>query len=232
MQEFIENQEVYTSLFRGYAIMPEEDIRKNIEQLGTKYKNISWVSFASHLKRMKSTLEESTLSQKRQSWVSESLNPQIREYNYYQNIPERRPYITEGDRGELEYRRRILANNGFFNNEEDLWREKEAEGEVVDWRDIRTEIIVAIDAKLRMLDERLLRLADPVVLPTQPPVIHNVQDKEDTSIALNNLFRLNFTVRHCDGLMKKLLVGPGFKPPTHLSAKIWALLFVLGDVLS
>lgn len=142
--------------------MPEDDVRQNIEQLGSKYKNTSWASFASHLKRMKSMLEESVLSPKRRFWVSESLDTQIREYAFYQNIPERRPYITEGDRGELERRRHQVVNEVFRNFEEEIWKEKEAKGEIADWRSIPAEIIVAIDAKLQMLDNKLTRSLEAV----------------------------------------------------------------------
>ena len=43
------------------------------------------------------------------------------------------------------------------------------------------------------------------------------------------LFALNFTVQHCDELMKKVHVGPAYRRPTNLGAKIWALLDVLYD---
>jgi hypothetical protein len=229
MQDFIETQEIYTNLFKGYAIMPEDDVRKNIEQLGTKYKTTSWASFKSHLERMKSTLEESALSPKRRIWVSECLALQIKDFNYYQNIPELRPYINEGDRGELERRRLVLESGGFYNNEEDLWKKRQAKGEVADWRSIPAEIIVAIDAKLKMLDDKLTRSLALARLAVQMPVANDVPDKKTTSAALNSLFRLSFTVNHCDALMRKVLVGPGFNLPTHLSAKIWALLFVLDN---
>lgn len=227
MQDFIETQETYTNLFKGYAIMPEDDVKENIQKLGVKYKNISWASFFSYLNRMRSTLEESALSPKRRSWVLEILNMQIKEYNLYQNIPERRPYINEGDRDELKRRRLVLANGGFFNNEEDLWKERQANGEVADWRELRARVIVAIDSKLKMLDDKLTRSVASTELEKQMPAINDVLDKEATSVSLNSLFRLKFTVSHCDALMRKVLVGPGFNLPTHLSAKIWALLFVL-----
>lgn len=229
MQDFIENQEFYANLFKGYAIMPEDDVKKNIEQLGTKYKTTSWVSFASHLRRMKSTLEESTLSPKRRIWVLESLDTQISEYDFYQNIPERRPYINEGDRDELKHRRFVLANGGFFNDEEDLWKERQAKGEVANWEELRAQAIVAIDAKLQMMDVKLTRRPASTGLETQMPTNNEVLSKNDTSTALNSLFKLNFTVTHCDELMRKVYVGPGILPQPHLSAKIWALLSVLKE---
>ncbi len=229
MQDFIENQEIYTSLFKGYAIMPEDDVRQNIQQLGVKYRNTSWASFASYLKRMKSTLEESALSPKRRSWVLEILNMQIEEYTFYHTIPERRPYINEGDRNELKHRRLVLANGGFFNNEEDVWKERQAKGEVADWRELRAQVIVAIDAKLQMLDDKLTRSLASTELGKQMPANNDVPNKEAASTALNSLFRLKFTVIHCDALMRKVFVGNGFEKPTHLSAKIWALLFALEE---
>ena len=229
MQDFIENQEIYTSLFKGYAIMPEDDVKKNIEQLGTKYKTTSWVSFASHLRRMKSTLEESTLSPKRRIWVSESLDTQIREYSFYQNIPERRPYINEGDRGELNHRRLVLANGGFFNDEEDRWKEKQAKGEVANWEELRAQAIVAIDAKLQMMDDKLTRHSAPTKFETQMPATNDMPNKEAVSESFNRFFRLKFTVDHCDELMRKVAVRNGFEKPTYLNARIWALLFVLKE---
>ena len=41
------------------------------------------------------------------------------------------------------------------------------------------------------------------------------------------LFALNFTLQHCVELMQRVHVGRGYKKPTHLGAKIWALADVL-----
>lgn len=236
MEEFIETQRFYSELFQGYAIMPEDDITNNINELGRKYKNTSWASFKSHLKRMKSALEASNLSEERRSWIVSVLQLQIQEYNYYQDIPERRPYFNEGDRDELIRRRRHLSYGGSFNNEEELWKEKEAKGEVANWEDIPLAIIKDIDTKLKILDDRLVKLANQPSQPAPIVVANNEQQKSlpaDTTLSiddeLNSLFCMGFTVNHCDKLMRKVFVGPGYKSPTFLSAKIWALLYVLKE---
>lgn len=237
MNDFIETQEYYSNLFKGCAILTKDDVTKEIADLGNKYKRTSWAAFATYLNRMKSALEASTLNEERRSWVMESLNPQIREYTYYQNIPELRPYINEGDRSELVRRRLALEHNGFYNNEEDLWKEDEAQGKVADWRERRAAALEATIFKIQILDDRLAKPPDTVAQSTPAPVV-KVEDQQhaattnqarEVSVQLNTLFRLGFTVQHCDELMKKVGVGLGYKRLPNLNAKIWALLFVLED---
>lgn len=237
MDDFIETQKYYSDLFKGYSILPKVDVTENILELGDKYKNTSWAAFATHLNRMKSALEVSTLNEERRSWVIESLDPQIREYTYYQNIPELRPYITEGDRSELVRRRLALENNGFYNDEEDRWKADEAQGKLADWRDGRAAALKATIFKIQILDDRHARDSASAANSTPAPVAQVEDDQQHAATAnqageagaeLNGLFQQRFTVQHADELMKKVAVGPGFKR-TRLSTKIWALLFVLKD---
>jgi hypothetical protein len=76
-------------------------------------------------------------------------------------------------------------------------------------------------------------------LPYEAPILYdsnatNTQTEKSvehgvTADVFSQFFELHFTLDHCNVLMAKVQVGPAYKKPKNLSAKIWALLHVLEE---